>query len=529
MHRADMLRQLDARGDRPWDVAIIGGGASGLGIAVDAAARGHATVLLEQSDFAKGTSSRSTKLVHGGVRYLAQGDIALVREALHERGLLMRNAPHLVHNMAFVIPNYAWWEGPFYTVGMKVYDAMAGKLGLGPSSHISREETLAAIPNLDQSGLRGGVVYHDGQFDDARLAINLAQTAAELGATLLNHCPVTGILKSPTGTVSGLHANDAETGRSYTLRAHAVINATGVFVDQIAHMDNPSAAPLVTPSQGVHVVLPKEFLRGNMAIMIPHTDDGRVLFAVPWHDRVIVGTTDTPVPNATLEPRALESEIDFILNTAARYLTRDPTRRDVLSIFAGLRPLAAPAHANAPTREISRGHRVLVAPSGLITIVGGKWTTYRRMAADVVDETQRAAGLPERPCRTEHLPIHGAGTYPQPTGRGGRLAALASSYGSDAPLIDALITADPSLATPLHPRLPYTAAEVIWACRHEMARTVEDVLARRTRALLLDARASIESAPRVAALMRTELNLPAAWPAQQVAEYTQLAKGYMLS
>ncbi|MCE9614289.1 MAG: glycerol-3-phosphate dehydrogenase/oxidase [Lentisphaerae bacterium] len=522
MQRQTMLEKLAARGSTPWDIAVIGGGATGLGIAVDAAARGHATILCEQADFAKGTSSRSTKLIHGGVRYLAQGDISLVLEALRERGLLMRNAPHLVHNLPFIIPTYTWWEGPFYSLGMKVYDAMAGKLGLGPSELISRDAALAAIPTLSRDGLRGGVVYHDGQFDDARLAISLAQTAADRGAVLLNYCTVTGILKDDAGMVTGCRALDVESGRRHDIHARVVINATGVFVDRITHLDNPAAPPLVTPSQGVHIVLSQDFLRGRSAIMIPHTDDGRVLFAVPWYDRVIVGTTDTPVPAPSLEPRALESEIDFILTTAARYLTRRPTRRDVLSIFAGLRPLAAPEHATEPTREISRGHRVLVAPSGLITIVGGKWTTYRRMAADVVDKAQLVGDLPDQRCPTESLAIHGAsGRLPPPPGP-------LAMYGSDAPALRELARTNPQLAQPLHPALPYSGCEVVWACREEMARTLEDVLARRTRALLLDARASRDAAPRVAALMAAELHQDRAWQEQQVATYQALAAGYVL-
>ena len=408
MHRDDMMSRVRTHDGHPWDIVVIGGGASGLGIAVDAASRGYETLLLEQADFAKGTSSKSTKLIHGGVRYLAQGDLSLVLEALRERGLLLKNAPHLVGNLKFVIPNYAWWNGPFYTLGMKVYDAMAGNLGLGPSQHISKEEALAAIPNLNADDLLGGVVYHDGQFDDARLAIHLAMTAADHGATLLNYARVTGIQKDRTGMIRGVHVADRESVDSWSVEAKAVVNATGVFVDDIVRMDTPGADRLVKPSQGVHIVLQKKFLRGDAAIMIPHTDDGRVLFAVPWHDRVIVGTTDTPVEAATLEPHPLESEIGFILETAARYLTQDPTRSDVLSIFAGLRPLAAPNRPGASTREISRGHKVIVAPSGLITILGGKWTTYRKMAEDVVNKAQMLVGLVNRACRTETLPIHGA-------------------------------------------------------------------------------------------------------------------------
>lgn len=522
MNRDAMLARMDAHADRAWDVLVVGGGATGLGIAVDAAARGHDTLLLEQADFASGTSSRSTKLVHGGVRYLAQGDIGLVLEALRERGLLMRNAPHLVRNRRFIIPAYTWWEGPFYSIGMKVYDAMAGRLGLGPSEHLSRDATLSAIPNLHEDGLRGGVVYHDGQFDDARLAVSLAQTAVDHGALVMTYMPVTALTKEPAGMVSGVRAVDAESRRTRDLRARVVINATGVFVNHLARMDDPAAPPLVTPSQGVHLVLPKLFLKGEAAIMIPHTEDGRVLFAVPWHGRVIIGTTDTPVAKAQLEPRALEEEVSFLLRTAARYLTRDPTRRDVLSVFAGLRPLAAPEHAGAPTREISRGHRVLVAPSGLITIVGGKWTTYRKMAEDAVNQAQTAGCLEERPCPTEHLPIHGACE----TGASDEDAL--AIYGTEAAGLRAVAGSDPGLSEPLHPDLPYTGAQVVWACREEMARTVEDVLARRTRALILDARASVAAAPRVAALMAAELGRDADWQEEQVHAFTRLADGYIL-
>lgn len=523
MQRDDMLRQLDSRGAHPWDLLIIGGGASGLGAAVDAAARGHSVLLLEQSDFAKGTSSRSTKLVHGGVRYLAQGDVALVLEALRERGLLMQNAPHLVRHLPFIIPSYTWWEGPFYTVGMKVYDAMAGRLGLGASSLLSRDEVLRAIPNLNPDGLRGGVSYFDGQFDDARLAIHLAMTAADRGATLINYVRVDGLLKDDAGMVAGVRATDQESGRHIDLHARAVINATGVFVDEVLRMDSPGAPPLVTPSQGVHLVLPADFLRGESAIMIPHTADGRVLFAVPWHGCIVVGTTDTPVASPSLEPRALDHEIEFILKTAALYLTRPPRRADVLSVFAGLRPLAAPDHEGAPTREISRSHRVLVSPSGLVSIVGGKWTTYRKMAQDLIDTAQTVAGLPERPCPTANLAIHGA-SHPDTTTH-----ASYRNYGTDAAAIQALIDADPTLGQPLHARLPYSAAEVVWACQNEMARTVEDVLARRTRALLLDAHAAAEAAPRVADLMADALGRDPAWIQAQVATFTALAREYVLS
>ncbi len=381
--------------DTVWDFIIVGGGATGLGIAVDAASRGFKTLLLEQSDFAKGTSSRSTKLVHGGVRYLAQGNIGLVIEALRERGILLKNAPHLVRNENFIIPNYSWLNGIFYSIGLSVYDLLAGKRSFGRSRLISRKELIRRIPNIKQKGLKLGVLYHDGQFDDARLAISLALTAIEQGATVLNYFRVSGLTKEGD-KISGVVATDQETGIQFTLKAKTVINATGVFVDEILMMDEPEARPMVQPSQGIHLVFDKSFLGPHDALMIPKTKDGRVLFAIPWHDRTLVGTTDTPLNAHQLEPKALEEEIQFILDTAADYLTRIPTRKDVLSVFAGLRPLAAPQGDKQKTKEISRSHKLIVSDSGLITITGGKWTTYRKMAEDTVNLAIGVGKLPYR-------------------------------------------------------------------------------------------------------------------------------------
>ncbi|BCO08114.1 glycerol-3-phosphate dehydrogenase [Desulfolithobacter dissulfuricans] len=523
MKRERMLKTIHEQGDTPWDIIVIGGGATGLGTALDAASRGYRTLLLEQSDFTKGTSSRSTKLVHGGVRYLAQGDISLVLEALHERGLMRRNAPHLVKNQSFIIPNYDWWDGPFYTVGMKVYDMMAGKLGLGPSQSLSREEVLRAIPNLKTEGLRGGVIYYDGQFDDSRLAINIAQTCAEHGGVVVNYMRVTGLLKNDDGLVCGVEAVDQENGDTYRLQGRSVVNATGVFVDEIMHMDDPGAPRLVRPSQGVHIILDKEFLRGDSAIMIPKTSDGRVLFAVPWHERVVVGTTDTPLEECSLEPRALEEEVDFILSTAKKYLTREPQRCDILSIFAGLRPLAAPREGSdaTATKEISRNHHLRVSISGLVTITGGKWTTYRKMAQDTVDKAAMVGGLESRKCLTENMPIHGWLSnvdYHDPL----------YYYGSDADYMRDIVSEHPELGRKLHARLPYTAIEVTWSARYEMARTVEDILARRQRALFLDARAAIDMAPEVARILAMELERDANWQKEQVETFTDLARGYYL-
>ena len=501
-----------------WDIIIIGGGATGLGAAVDAASRGYKTLLLEQHDFAKGTSSRSTKLIHGGVRYLRQGNISLVLEALHERGLLMQNAFHLVGNQSFLVPNYTWWDGPFYGAGMKVYDLMAGKLGFGPSTRLSREETLERIPNIKAEGLRGGVLYYDGQFDDSRLAINLAQTAVESNATVINYMKVTGLMKSG-GMVDGVTATDMETGEVHQIYGRAVINATGVFTDNVLRMDDPGAKKIITPSQGVHLILDKEFLPGDTAIMVPETEDGRVLFVVPWHDKVVVGTTDTPVHEPTLEPRALDEEIEFILRHAARYLTKAPRREDVQSAFAGLRPLVSTGDFEG-TASISREHFVIVSESGLVTITGGKWTTYRKMGEEAIDHATLVAGLDERPCVTKHLRIHGWLNHVDRTDP-------LHVYGSDALHIRKLANKNPLLIKKLHEALPYIRAEVVWAVREEMARTVEDVLARRTRALLLNARASIEAAPEVAEIMSEELGFGELWRKEQVAEYTGLARGYI--
>lgn len=515
-----MLSRVDDR-QEPWDLLIVGGGATGLGSAVDAASRGYNVLLLEQSDFAKGTSSRSTKLVHGGVRYLQQGNVSLVMEALKERGILRANAPHLVSDLAFVVPNYDWWETPFYGIGLKVYDMLAGKYGFGKSALLSREATVRAIPTIETDGLRGGVRYYDGQFDDARLAIDLAETAAEQGATLVNYMQVVGLVKDDTHVVSGVEVLDLESGRERVVRAKVVINATGAWTDGLRKMDDPEARPMIKPSQGVHIVLDKTFLPGDHAIMVPHTSDGRVLFAIPWHHTVVVGTTDTPIDSVPLEPRPFEEEVEFILEHARKYLSIDPDRRDVKSVFAGIRPLVDSGAADGTTAALSRDHTLHITPSGLLTIAGGKWTTYRRMAEDVVDNAAMLAGLESRPCVTRQLSIHG---FHQHAAKFGRLAV----YGSDAQHI-AQMERDPAQAERLHAGLTASVAQVRWAVRNEMARTVEDFLARRTRSLLFDARAALAAAPRVAEVMAEELDRDKAWVQQQVKDFQTVARGYVLT
>lgn len=517
MNRDDALRTISDRRD-PWDLVVIGGGATGLGTAVDAASRGYATLLIEQCDFAKGTSSRSTKLIHGGVRYLAQGRLGLVRTALSERDLLLRNAPHLVHDLKFIVPAYALWELPFYFAGLKTYDLLSGQFGRGRSQWLSSRETLERAPTLVRGNLRGGILYHDCQFDDARLALALARTLVDLGGTAVNYVRVTGLLKK-ADRLCGVRVSDVETGRDFEIRAAAVVNATGVFSDQILQMDGSHSRPLITPSQGIHVVLDRAALPGDCAVVVPHTDDSRILFAIPWHNRVLIGTTDTPVTGAALEPRPLAEELDFLLANAARYLTTIPERSDILSIFAGLRPLVAGRQAKN-TAQASRDHHIEVSPAGLITIAGGKWTTYRHMAEETINTALRVAGLPERMTQTHTLHLHGwcADTD---------LSEPLSVYGSDALAIRKLALEVPQLGERLHARLPYLKAEVVWAARHEMARTVEDVLARRTRALLLDAKASIEMTSVVADLLATELARDAGWAERQVADFTELAGGYV--
>ncbi len=518
--REALIEQM-ADPSKVWDIIIVGGGATGLGIAVDAASRGFKTLLLEQSDFAKGTSSRSTKLVHGGVRYLSQGNIGLVIEALRERGILMNNAPHLVRNESFIIPNYSWWSGLFYSVGLSVYDLLAGKRSFGRSRLITRREIIRRIPNIRQKGLKLGVLYHDGQFDDARLAVSLAMTGIEQGATLLNYFRVCGLTKDGI-KINGLIAKDQETGIQYALKAKTVINATGVFVDELLNMDVPEARPIVQPSQGVHLVFNKSFLGPHDALMIPKTKDGRVLFIIPWHDRMLAGTTDTPLNAHQLEPRALEEEIKFILDSAADYLTRIPGRKDVLSVFAGLRPLAAPQNEKQKTKEISRSHKLIISESGLITITGGKWTTYRQMAEETVNAAIGVGKLPYRIAVTKTLSLHGFKESVEWTDP-------FFVYGSDANAVKALVKENITWKEVLDSRLPYIGAEVIWATRFEMARTIEDVLARRTRALFLDARAAMDMAPAVARLMAGELKKEEDWEKEQMLSFLQVAKNYILS
>jgi glycerol-3-phosphate dehydrogenase len=516
--RQEILNSLGS-GTQPWDVLVIGGGATGLGAAVEASSRGYCTLLVERADFAKETSSRSTKLVHGGVRYLEQMNVTLVLDALRERGHMLRNAPHLVHDLPFVVPAYSYFSLPYYGAGLKLYEELSGRLSLGRSELLSRRATEEKLPGVKSDGLCGGILYHDGQFDDARYAIALLRTLEDLGGTAINYVEATGLIERG-GRIAGIHARDNEGGAEFDLMARAVINACGVHVEETLALGARPNSGLLAVSQGTHVVLPRSFLPGGNAMMIPKTADGRVLFAIPWHGALVVGTTDVAVGNKTPEPRALAEEKTFLRDHIARYLGRAPRSEEVLSIWSGLRPLVR--KGNATTAKLSRDHTILVSPEGMVTVTGGKWTTYRRMGQDAIDRAAQVAGLAKSPSRSLDLKLHGW------TGA----ATVANSpwesvYGSDLPAVQALSEREPGLEALLDPRLPFRRREVIWAARYEMARTVEDVLARRTRALFLDARAAIEAAPVAADLLARELGRSEAWKTKDLADFLENARGYL--
>ena len=511
-----------AQADKVWDMVVIGGGATGLGCAVDAAARGYSVALFEKDDFAKCTSSRSTKLVHGGVRYLQKGDVMLVLEALRERGRMKANAPHLVKDQAFVISNYRHWDNFLYLCGLTLYDILSFGFGYGRSRFITGKTVMKYIPTSVEKGLKGGIVYHDGQFDDSRMAVNLAQTCVEKGGCVVNHMGVDAIIHDSEGKVAGVRVTDAQTGVLYEVEANSVVNAAGIFVDDVMQMDEPDMPKMVKPSQGVHSVLDMKFLQSDYAIMVPKTSDGRVLFAVLWHDKVVVGTTDILRETPESEPKPLEQEIDFILGTAGLYMNPAPTRADIVSVFAGQRPLAAPKKEGKSTKEISRSHKIIVSDNNLITITGGKWTSYRLMAEDTVDKAIALGLLPRRECVTKKMRIHGYRKNPD-------LANHMYIYGSDEPAILDLIKKNPALGEKICEGYDYTVAEVVWAVRHEMALTVEDVLARRVRLLFVNARGAEKVARRVAEIMAAELAMPQQWIEEQTASFEKLAKNYYLA
>lgn len=515
MNRKEQLDRLIK--EKEFDIIVIGGGATGLGCALDAASRGYSTLLLEKYDFAKGTSSRSTKLVHGGVRYLVQGNIRLVREALLERGRLLQNAPHVCHPLSFIVPSYRWWQKWYYGTGLRIYEFLSGKLSLGKTTLLSKKQVLQLLPDLSEHQLSGAVLYFDGQFDDARLAVNLAQTAIEQGAVVINYFGVTGFVKNGTN-ITGVKAKDEICGKEIEIKAKAVINATGVFSDTLLQLAAGHSKKGISPSQGIHLVVDKRFFKGNTGMMIPKTDDGRVLFAIPWYDKLLLGTTDTPIEHIAVEPKPLQEEINFVINHFNRYTTSDITYRDVKSVFAGLRPLAK-LSGEKKTSVMPRDHVIKVMPSGLINVTGGKWTTYRSMAEHTIDKAIQSAQLKTSPCKTKTLKIHG---WAEQTA-GDHL----SVYGADQIFIKQMIQEDNMLAEKIHPLFPYTRAEIKWFIQNEMAITTEDILARRTRLLFLDAKAAIEAAPNVVKMLASLNGMNVEWAGEQLAVFNKLAKSYL--
>jgi glycerol-3-phosphate dehydrogenase len=518
MDRGAMLESLQ----EPFDVLVVGGGATGVGIALDAVTRGFRTVLVEAGDFAQATSSRATKLVHGGVRYLASGQIHLVYEALHERAVLMRNAPHLVHAQPFLLPTYTRRELPYYGAGLLVYDLMSGRSTMGPTRILGPKATVDRIPNIQEKNLSGSILYHDGQFNDARLALSIARTAVDYGATVINYTRCTEFIHL-NGQLSGAILMDEESGKEHRVHAKSIFNAAGIFADQIRKMDETATPPLLTVSRGTHLVVGPEVLGGNAGIMVPKTSDGRVIFAIPWQGRVVIGTTDIPAPEPLMEPGHAKDEIGFLLETINPFLAKPIEQSDILSIFSGLRPLVTGAAAS--TSKLSREHYIDASRHGLITVAGGKWTTYRRMGEDAMNFAAKHGKLPKRRCITGAVHLHGWNTSPEITDSSLEITdPYLREYGSDAGAIRGLIAGDPRLAEPIDEDLPYSFAQALYAVRSEMARTLEDVLSRRTRSLLLNSSAAVRAAPRVAALMAEELGRGEDWISHQVAHFAALAK-----
>ena len=518
----DRHERLKALGhDEKWDVLVIGGGASGLGAAVEAASRGLRTLLLERNDFAQGTSSRSTKLVHGGVRYLEQFNLTLVLDALRERGHMLRNAPHLVHKLNFIVPVYTYSAIPYYGAGLKAYELLSGKLSFGKSELLSIAETTQRLPTLRRAGLKCGILYRDGQFDDARYAITLMRTLEDLGGVALNYAQVTGLLRR-AGKIEGVTVQESDTGEKFDVLARVVINATGAFTQSILQMESAEKAPPLALSQGSHFVLAKDYLPGTDALMIPKTDDGRVLFAIPWHEQVLVGTTDEAVPHSSAEPRATPKEKEFLIGHIRKFLGRSIDTGDVLSMWSGLRPLVR--KGNAATSKLSRDHQIVLSPGGLVSVMGGKWTTYRKMGEDTISSAIRASGLSARPSNTINLRLHGWQEHPTPDAVESDLV-----YGSDLDAIERIGVEDTTLNQRLHPHLPYRIREIIWAARHEQARTTEDILARRTRSLFLNAAAAIEVAPRVSQLLADELHRDENFRIRDLERFCEVARGYVFA
>lgn len=516
MNRLSHLAELQQ--EKIYDLLVIGGGATGCGVALDAASRGLSVALVEKNDFAEGTSSRSTKLLHGGVRYLEmavkrldRGQYNLVRDGLRERGLLLKNAPHLTSRLALVTPLYSWWQIPYIFAGLKLYDLLAGKAGIGHSRLLGRKGALARFPMLKARGLKAGVLYYDGQFNDARTALALAMTAAERGATLVNHVEVRGLLKD-SGRIVGAELLDRLRGTSWSVRARGVINATGPFSDELRRLDDPTVTPLLKVSSGIHIVLDERFVPPGAGLMIPATEDGRVLFILPWEGHALVGTTDEAA-EVVEHPRARAEEIAYLLRHVRDYFDVQVSEADIQAVWSGLRPLVFATGAEN-TARLARDHLIQFSPSGLLTITGGKWTTYRTMAEDAVNQAVLNFLLrPQRGCQTRSLPLVGGASYAE----GGERSlienyALSSqcarhlhrAYGDRASAVAELARAGGNrLLVQGH---PYLEAEVLYAARYEAAGRVTDVLVRRLSLALVDRTAALAVLPRVVELLAQELD-----------------------
>jgi glycerol-3-phosphate dehydrogenase len=499
-----------------FDLLIVGGGATGCGIAVDAASRGLKVALVEKNDFAEGTSSKSTKLVHGGVRYLEmavkkcdRAQYHLVKEALHERGIFLKNAPHLAHRVPLVTPLYSWWEVPYVYAGLVLYDMLAGRLGLGRSSLVGRKEAKRRFPMLRGDKLKAGVIYYDGQFHDARMAITLVLTARRHGAFIANHVEALSFDKKDA-RLCGARVRDTIGGEEFDIRARGIVNATGPFVDRIRAMDDPSSKPVLNAASGIHIILSSRFVPPDTGMLIPKTEDGRVLFVLPWQGHALIGTTDTPA-EIVEHPRASEDEIAYLLRHINRYFDLSVDRGDVLSAWSGLRPLVK-FDESASTAQLVREHLLMVSPSGLVTMAGGKWTSYRKMAEEAVDRVIESAGLHAGPCRTLDLRLVGAEHFTPEI-----VSALTRDYGIEADIARHLahsfgdqamsvarLAEKGGLGRRLHPGHPYIEAEIVYAVRHEQAECVLDALARRISLALLDNEAARAVLPRVVELMAGE-------------------------
>jgi glycerol-3-phosphate dehydrogenase len=522
---------LTELGDNRFDVLVIGGGVTGAGVALDAVTRGYKVALVEKADFASGTSSKSTKLVHGGIRYLPEFDFALVHEALVERGIMLQNAPYLVRPVAFVLPIYKGDRHPvgmpittpggiglsfLLNIGLWLYDILAGRRNIHRHRHLKRDAVLEMAPALVREGLKEGFVYYDGQTNDARLTMALIRTAAHYGATIANYAEVTSFLTAEDGKVHGACVCDKLGNQEITIQARHIVNATGVYTEQVEALTGEESQIQVEPSKGVHLVLSREDLKlGDSAIVLPETEDKRILFIVPWESRAIFGTTDTGSGDLD-SPVATQEDITYLLKYLNRYLAVNLSEENIVSTYAGYRPLVKPRRANRSTAKLSRTHAVIEGPSGLVTITGGKLTTYRRMAQDAIDVLSLRDGTkPVHP--TQSLPLQGSAGWPvmqRELARKGASLGLAPetidhlgrSYGTNAQAVLDLIEGDATLAARLIDDLPYIKAEVIYACCYEMALTPYDILARRTSIILEDRQSGLGVIEEVAMLMAKELN-----------------------